>query len=236
MSRSVLRRSKFTGLAAAAAVAMSLVSAGGAQAAPVRCTIKSFTPAKFVIAATDTTQKFSVKTTGCTQQDWQIDWTGPTQMFAAKSLPLVTFDPTLLQNSLARKYKMKVTVTSTTNTKTSKYLYMTLARRSTFGSTFNMSPEPTTAGSSLKVVGTLKRVSWDSTPSYVAYSKRKVQLQFKAAGAKTIVNKKTLTTDASGKVKATVKVSKTGTWRLHFAGNSITGAADSTTDAITVRS
>jgi uncharacterized protein YaiE (UPF0345 family) len=239
MSRSVLKRSNFIGLAAAAAVAMSLVSAGGAQAAPAKCTIKSLTPAKFVVAATDTTRTFSVKTSGCSQKSWQVellDGSTSVGVIATKAEPVVTFDPTLMDNTIAGAYKVKVTVTSTTNTKSAKNLAFNIARRSTFGTTFNMGPEPTTAGSTLKVVGTLKRVSWSESPSYVAYGKRSVQLQFKASGTKKFVNKKTVTTDASGKIAATVKVAKSGTWRLHYAGNATTGPADSNTDAITARS
>jgi hypothetical protein len=237
MSRSVLRRSKLIGLAAAAVVAMSLVSAGGAQAAPAKCTIKSFKPGKFVVADTDTTQTFSVKTTGCRQKSWQAELRQGRTSFgviATKAESVVTFDPTLMDDTLAGKYELKITVTSTTNTKSSRTLPFNITRRSTFGTSFNMGPEPTTAGSTLKVVGQLKRVSWSETPKYVAYGKRSVQLQFKASGTKKFVSKKTLATDASGKIAATIKVTKSGTWRLHYAGNTTTGPADSNTDAISV--
>jgi hypothetical protein len=245
MSRSVLRRSKFIGLAAAAAVGMSLVSAGGAQAAPAKCTIKSYKPGKFVVAATDSKQRFSVKTTGCTQKSWKVELFVndpysndflPVGTIATKTQSLVSIDPTEMDNILAGKHKVKITVVSTANKKSSRTFAFNLTRRSTFGTTFNMGPEPTTAGSTLKVVGTLKRVSWGTTPTYGAYGNRSVQLQFKASGTKKFVNKKTVTADASGKVAATVKVAKSGTWRLHYAGNATTSPADSNTDAITVRS
>ena len=57
-----------------------------------------------------------------------------------------------------------------------------LLRRSTFGSSLNVGPEPAERGDTLTVVGTLKRVSWGESPSYVAYAGRTVQVQFKASG------------------------------------------------------
>jgi hypothetical protein len=237
MSGSLIQRSRAAMLVAAGAMALSMVAAGGAQAAPAAqtCTIKSYSPTKFVVAAVDTTKTFKVKTTGCTQKNWKIQLlVDGNPVLATKAKPVTTFDPSKLDNSLAGGYQVLVTVKSTDNKTSKKKFKFNLQRRSTFGTSFNVSPEPAHLGDTLNVVGTLKRVSWGPTPTYVAYPKISVQLQFKAAGTKTYVKVKSLTTDAAGKVAGTVIASKSGTWRLHFAGNGVTGASDSKADAVTV--
>jgi len=235
------RRRRMLTLAATGVTALSLAAgAGQAVAATAQtCTIKSFAPTKFVVNATDTERTFTVKTSGCTQKSWRIDLVGgegeSNELLATKAKPVVTFDPTLMENVFAGKYEVLVTVKSTDDKTSKKTFTFSLLRRSTFGSSFNIGPEPATAGATLKVVGNLKRVSWGTTPKYVNYTGRTVRLQFKASGTATFVDKKTLTTDAAGQVASTIKVTKSGTWRLHYAGNSTTGASDSTTDAVTVR-
>jgi len=239
MSGTLIKRSRATMLIAAGVVALSTVSAGGAQAAaaaPQTCTIKSYTPAKFIVGATDTEHLFKVKTSGCSQRSWRIDLLvdGDTVLIATKAKPLTTFFPKELDNRLAGTYKVRVTVKSTDNKTSKKTFKFGLLRQSTFGKTLNAGPEPAIKGDPLKVVGTLKRVNWGPTPSFSPYANRTVQVQFKASGAKTFVNVKSATTDADGKVSATVTAKKSGSWRLHFAGNSATGATNSAADGVTV--
>lgn len=247
MSGSFIKRSRATVLAAAGAIALSTVAAGGAQAAPAApqtCTIKSYTPTKFVVAATNTTHQFKVKTTGCTQQSWRVDLLVDDEdadtvaddkvLLATKAEPVTTFVPSALVNSLAGSYQVLVTVKSTDNKTSKKKFKFSLQRKSTFGKTLNVTPEPAERGDTLKVVGTLKRVSWGETPSYRPYAGRSVQVQFKAAGTKTFKKIKSVTTNSAGKISTTVTAKKSGTWRLHFAGNSATGVADSVGDPVTV--
>jgi hypothetical protein len=220
-----------------ATAALSLVAVGGAEAAtPRTCTIKGFTPAKFVVGAADTTRTFVVSTSGCTQKSWQIDLVGREDegnaLLATKAEPVVTFSPSLMVNSIAGKYQALVTVKSTDGKTSKKTFVFSVLRQATFEKTFNIGPEPATAGATLKVVGTLKRASWGPTPKLVTYAGRVVQLQFKASGTTAFVDKQTLTTDTAGKIAATVKVTKAGTWRLHFNGNTGTGTANSNTDAV----
>lgn len=238
MSGSFIKRSRATVLAAAGAIAFSAVSAGGAQAAPAAqtCTIKTYTPAKFVVAATNTEKQFKVTTTGCTQQSWRVDLLveDTTVVLATKAEPMTTFVPSALDNSLAGSYQVLVTVKSTDDKTTKKKFKFSLLRKSTFGKTFNVTPEPAERGDTLKVVGTLQRVSWGAKPAYRAYADRAVQVQFKAAGTKTFKNVKSAKTNSAGKISTTVTATKSGSWRLHFAGDSATGATDSVVDPVTI--
>jgi hypothetical protein len=239
MSGSLIKRSRAAMLLAAGAMALTLVSAGGAQAAPAaeRCTIKSYTPAKFVVAATDTQRQFKVKTTGCTQKNWRVDLLvddEPVVVLATKAKPVSVLFPKELDNTLAGRYKVLITVKSTDNKVTKKKFFFSLLRRSTFGTSFNVGPEPAAPGATLTVLGTLKRVSWGENPSYVPYANRTVRVQFRASGTKKFVNVATATTDANGNVSTTVTPSGSGTWRMFFAGNAATGAAVSAVDGVRV--
>jgi hypothetical protein len=219
-------------------MALSTVSAGGAQAAPTaqKCTIKSFSPAKFTVAATDTERQFRVKTTGCTQKNWRIDLIADDETvdIASKAKPLTTFRPSKMVNALAGSYQVLITVKSTDDKVTKKKFKFSLLRRTTFGTTLNVGPEPATRGDALKLVGTLKRVSWGPEPSYVPYANRTVQVQFKASGTRVFKTVKDATTDADGNVAANVRANKSGTWRLHWAGNAATNAVNSNVDGVTV--
>ncbi len=230
MSGSLIRRNRAAMLVTAGAIALSTVTAGGAQAAPAapeKCTIKGFTPGKFVVAGTDTERKFQVQTTGCTQKNWRIDFIGDTgALLAKKSKPFTLIYPTKLDNTMAGAYEVLVTVKSSDDKTTKKKFNFSLLRRSTFGNTVSISPDPANqGGSTLKVVAKLQRVNWGEPTSYGPYVGRNVQLQFKAAGKKTFKKVKTVKTDADGDVITTVTATKSGTWRLRFAGNAATGPA-----------
>jgi hypothetical protein len=238
MSGSLIKRGRATMIVATGAMALTMVSSGGAQAATAArtCTIKSFTPTKFVVAATETERQFAVKTTGCTQKSWRVDLvvSDGNVLLATKAEPVTTFVPAELDNALAGSYQVLVTVKSTDNKTSKKKFAFSLLRRSTFGNSFNVGPEPARRNATVKLVGTLTRVSWGKKPHYVAYPNRTVRVQFKASGTKTFLNVKSATTDAAGKVSTTVTTKKSGTWRLHYAGNAATGAADSKGDAVAV--
>ena len=238
MSGSLIKRGRATMLVAAGAMVLSAAAAGGAQAAPAaeKCTIKRYTPATFVVGATDAERLFKVKTTGCTQKNWRVDLLvdDGAVVLATKAKPLITFMPAGLDNALAGSYQVLVTVKSTDDKVSKKKFNFSLLRRAGFGKTVNAGPEPTTEGSPLKIVGTLKRASWGENPSNVPYADRTVRVQFRAVGTKKFVNVKTVLTDAEGNVAATVTAVKSGFWRLRFAGNATTGAAESAADGVAV--
>ncbi|MFD7550290.1 calcium-binding protein [Streptomyces sp. NPDC059816] len=101
--------------------------------------------------------------------------------------------------------------------------------------TADASPESVRRGADVTVKGTLSRANWD-THRYDGFGggAGKVKLQFKKAGGawQTV---KTVSADSRGKVKATVKASVDGSYRLAYGGSTTTGTATSPADTIDVR-
>ncbi|MGP3735143.1 hypothetical protein ACTWJ9_18395 [Streptomyces sp. GDS52] len=100
--------------------------------------------------------------------------------------------------------------------------------------TVNASPEPVKKGKTLTVTGKLTRANWE-TNKYAGYTKQPVKLQFKKKGTSTYTTLKTITTDAKGNLKTTVKASVDGYYRYSFAGNTPTPAVNSAGDFIDVK-
>ncbi|GHE81012.1 hypothetical protein GCM10018785_56310 [Streptomyces longispororuber] len=100
--------------------------------------------------------------------------------------------------------------------------------------TVDASPEPVKKGKALTVAGALTRANWE-TRRYAGYTGQSVKLQFKKKGASAYTTVKTVTSDARGKLKATVKASADGTFRYVFGGTSTTAAVTSAGDAVDVR-
>ncbi|MEU7019879.1 hypothetical protein ABZ990_04375 [Streptomyces sp. NPDC046203] len=96
------------------------------------------------------------------------------------------------------------------------------------------SPKPVAKGGTLTVTGKVTRANWE-TRKYVSYEGRKVSLQFKPAGATSYTSVKTVYANGKGDLKATVKASKTGTWRWMYGGNTTTGASTSAGDYVVVK-
>ncbi len=69
-SAMVIGRGKILGVAAAAAIAGSLIPAGGAQADASHCTIHSYTPNKVTLGTATVTLTVKPKITGCTIAGW----------------------------------------------------------------------------------------------------------------------------------------------------------------------
>ncbi len=113
---------------------------------------------------------------------------------------------------------------------------LTLKRQATFGKTFNATPEPVKKGKKLTLKATLSRVNWNGakTLKYVGFN-GKAQVQFKAAGATTYKTVKTVQATTKGKISTTVKATKSGSWRLVYAGVSTTAPATSVADAVKVK-
>ncbi|WP_215177737.1 hypothetical protein [Streptomyces sp. ISL-10] len=100
--------------------------------------------------------------------------------------------------------------------------------------TVNASPEPVIKGSTLTVTGKLARANWE-TGSYHGYTGQPVNLQFRKYGATVYTTVKTVTTDSTGNLKATVTASADGYWRYAFAGTTTTPAATAAGDYVDVR-
>ncbi|WP_306186665.1 MULTISPECIES: hypothetical protein [unclassified Streptomyces] len=100
--------------------------------------------------------------------------------------------------------------------------------------TTDASPEPVKKGGTITVTGTLTRASWDYL-KYYGYSGQSVKLQFRKAGTSTYTTLKTVTTDSSGRLKATVTASADGYFRYSFGGTSTTAAVSATGDYVDVQ-
>jgi hypothetical protein len=237
MARTLIKRSRALALVAVGAMTLSGVTASGAAAAPAEetCTITGFTPKQFVVGTKWTQRKFKIQTTGCTVKNWRIDvesWSHP--LLAKQSLPFTTFVADEMVNADARSYEVVVKARSTDDKVSKKKFRFSLVRRSTFGTSLSVGSGPATRGDTLEVLGSLKRVNWGADPAYAPYPGRAVEVQFRAVGTKKFVKVKDATTDAEGNVATTVTANKSGFWRLHFAGNAATGAADSNVDGVRV--
>ncbi|MFJ9041239.1 calcium-binding protein [Streptomyces sp. NPDC102406] len=99
---------------------------------------------------------------------------------------------------------------------------------------FNAAPEPVAKGKPVTVTGNLSMISW-SHKKYYGYGSQKVKLQFKKAGASSYSTIKTVTSSASGALKATVNATGDGTYRFSYPGNSIASTATSSADHVDVR-
>jgi hypothetical protein len=240
MSGSATRYGKALGIAAAAALALSTVSAGGAQAAPATassCTIKGITPSKVPVGSSNVNRAFAVKTIGCSVATWSIDFGGGVVL--DQDNDVLTLLAHQLSNDLAGQpfgATAKVQSTDASEDPATKAVTWTVQRRSTWDNSFNATPEPVKKNARITIKATLKRISWNGkkTLPYVAYGARPVSIQFQASGTTAWTTIKSVKTSKTGKVSTTVKALKTGTWRIHFAGNASTSVADSKTDKVVV--
>ncbi|WP_340378189.1 hypothetical protein U5640_26215 [Streptomyces sp. SS7] len=105
-------------------------------------------------------------------------------------------------------------------------------RRSTLS--VDAAPEPVVKGKTITVTGKLARANWDRY-TYAGYAAQPVRLQFRPKGSSTYTTVKTVTSDAAGKLKASVKAASDGYWRWSFAGTSTTAALKSAEDFVDVR-
>jgi hypothetical protein len=227
------------------------------------CTIKGYSPKKIVLGATAATQTVSVKVTGCTIDAWDVvyrpfydglplstkgvagnysywDKNAEGDDVKVQLRPKISLSPKQLSNSYAGKYDEGTVVEiwgvgESESEPAWKYLPLTLQRRATFGSTFNASPEPVKKGKKISIKATLARINWtgSKTLKYVGFSGQ-AKVQFKADGDSAYKTVKTVTASSKGKVSTTVKASKSGRWRLVFAGYTTTSSATSASDAVRV--
>ncbi len=240
------RRSAALGAAAVGVLTLALVPSGAAQAAPAApgevCWVTGYSPNKLVMGSAVVKKTFSIQTMEpCSPSAWRVTlhpYTGSSKTVVATDLSSVaSFDPKTFGNTDAGKHASGAVayVERADGSAMQITVPFTVARAATFGKTLNATPEPVKKGKKITVRATLKRISWTKKMPYVTYSKQPVALQFEAKGAKTFKTVKTVKTIAGGKFSTTVTASKSGTWRVSYAGNSTTGSAVSTTDAVTVK-
>ncbi|MFD7387977.1 hypothetical protein ACFV46_05885 [Streptomyces sp. NPDC059852] len=100
--------------------------------------------------------------------------------------------------------------------------------------TVNASPEPVKKGKTLTVTGKLSRANWEDN-KYHGYTAQPVKLQFRKKNSSTYTTLKTVTTNGTGELKATVTATVDGYFRYTFAGTSTTPAATAAGDYVDVR-
>lgn len=173
-----------------------------------------------------------------TQSDCLTDWllvesSEPISLFSADAArPYGFLAPQDYLNSATGS--KKVMVRSQSGGPSAGFPFL-LRRASTFGKTFNATPEPVRKNAKIKIKAKLGHANWE-TLKYVGYAKRTVWVQFKKAGTSTYVNTKKVTTAPGGVVSTSVVAKADGTWRLKYAGTaSVYGPASSAGDYVDVR-
>ena len=197
-------------------------------------TVTGYSPSTVVVGVTPALVTFHVQAHDtCGIDDWSVSGAN---MFAYKQ------DPTDriygFSNSDAGTSYADVEVNDPAYNTTTKRFSFHLLRRATFKSSANATPEPIRKGAYLTVRGTLSRADWDQD-RYRGYGSQRVQVQFSARGSGRWTTIKTVTAAKSGlastRVKVTGRTAKDGSYRLHYAGNGVTGSATSNADYVDVR-
>jgi hypothetical protein len=197
--------------------------------------VTGYSPSTVVVGTSPALVKFSVKATDeCGIDDWMLS---NDSVFAFKSSPsdkVYGWD-----NSDAGSSYMDVSVNDPAYNETEKRFSFKLLRKTRWSS-FNAAPEPVRKGGTVTVTGSLQRADWDSG-RYVGYGSggKKAKVQFKKKGSSTWTTVKTVTVGKGSKVSTKVAVKGTtardGSYRLYFAGNSVSSTSASTSDYVDVK-
>jgi hypothetical protein len=254
MSGSTIRRSGGAmAIAAAGALVLALLPGSGAEAATPaatpdsNCTANGYAPNSLVLGSSPVKKTFSADISGCDVEEWIVGIepfvvasTTIDGGFATNLKPTITLSPKGLKNSDAGQTGAVVFAFATDDPQDANPAELDttfqLRRRATWGSTVKATPGTVTAGSKIRVKGTLTRVSWNGKKkaTYVPYSKRSVKVQVLPAGDTQWITAATVITDSKGRISTLVDGVTTGTWRLHYGGNSVTGSANSPGVLVTV--
>jgi hypothetical protein len=108
---------------------------------------------------------------------------------------------------------------------------ITVLHRTTWGASFNASPEPRRKGQTIKIVGKLRYADW-TTNSYKGFGAWTL-LQFRPAGQEDYTNVKWVWNNGV-EARTTVKADKTGSWRLRFPGDAANAPSNSKGDTVVV--
>jgi len=101
---------------------------------------------------------------------------------------------------------------------------------------FDAQPENPVRGGTLTFTGRLSRVNWDAgeyDPQYEPFPAT-VVLQFRPDGATAYRNVKLVKAAADGTVTTTAPAQQSGTWRLRYLGDAVSGASKSREDHVAV--
>jgi hypothetical protein len=225
------------GLAAIVSVGSLVLVPGTAFAAAkpkavaADCT-PSVSPTSVIVGKTSKAATFDV--TGCDFYDWTLDSESDNGPFwdVYQDSPSETFYTADLENDEAGAETVAVGgYDSDYDEIYNQPTKISFLRRSYWPS-FNASPEPVKKGAKMKVTAKLDRISWDSD-AYAGYGGRVVHLQRKLPGG-AYEDYKTFTLDSTGHLNTTITASSTATWRMRYAGNSVTGGSTSSGDNVVV--
>jgi hypothetical protein len=244
MSGSTTRRSGAMAIAAVGALVLALVPVGGAEAAkpaaapPSKCTANGYGPNHLVLGASPVKKTFTADVTNCDVAAWVVGIEPfvlaahtADSSFATNLKPTLSLSPKGLTNSDAGEVGAVVFAFATDDPEEADPAELDttflLRRRGTWGSTVTASPSTVTAGAMIRIKGTLKRVSWNGKKksTYVPYAGRSVQVQLLPAGDTEWITTGSVLTNSKGQISTLVQGRTTGTWRLRYGGNSVTGSA-----------
>jgi hypothetical protein len=218
------------------------------------CKVTGYSPTSVVIGGSVAKRDFVPTVEGCTLKYYQV-WVLPFVTddednydgISWQDSPTAILDPHYLLNEWVGKQKGAVAVYAWGEEDpvddpdydvqpATADLDFQILRRSSFGDSFNASPEPVKKGKDIKIKGTLTRINLTQAASlkYKGFANAPVQVQFKEAGTSEYKTVKTVQTTDGGAVSTTVKASKTGAWRIYFAGYSTTSEATSGGDNVEV--
>ena len=216
-----------------AGLAVGSVAVAQPARADGTCTITGFSPRSVIVGLTPVTKTFSVSTSGCTVESWDVVDADYDFMADSDFSPQETFNP--YSNAEAGAKDVIVTAYNS-DYRSSERVFaggFTLRRQTTWQTgSFNASPEPVKKGANVTLRGRLLVASWDKD-TYVPAGGRTVRVQFRTpTGAYSTV--KTVTAGADGWVTTTVPSTVTGVWRLSYAGSSTAGPAAAPGDTVQV--
>jgi hypothetical protein len=242
----VTRTTRRASVVGCLALAASMFSAGSADAAVTFCIATAVHPAGVNLGITGMDLPVDVQSevrgapagtppqTDCLT-DWLLTESSkePTTLFSAThQYPSVLLFPGSIRNSDAGRKQVVVRPLPSGPAASFPFL---LRRSSTFGKTFNASPEPVRKNAKIKIKAKLGHANWDAL-KYAGYAKRTVWVQFKPAGTSTYVDTKKVVTTGGGAISTTVVAKADGTWRLRYAGTAaVYGPANSSGDYVDVR-
>lgn len=222
----------------AAAVAGLAVAVPAPSASATGCSIYGFTPREVVIGLSPVQRTFNVSDScgGGQFSGWSIDLPN-SFLYVYDSAPTDVFYVPY-DNSEEGPYDAVVEAygyDANDNYLTATRIFYDGFRykRRTQINSFDASPEPVSYGSSITLRGKLFRANW-TTERYDALPGRSVAVQFRT-NTGSYYTVKNVTTDRYGWVNTRVTATRSGVWRLKYAGSGVSGAYTTAGDAVSLR-